>query len=69
MWATEPGAYSATCSSADDANVLQITPIGGAQVATPSPDPTWGLHLIDGSVALGNLVAIVHSESLAYARG
>ena len=69
VWSSEPGAYSATCSSANNANVLQITPIGGAQVPTPSPAATWGLHLVDGSIALGNLVAIVHSESLAYARG
>ena len=69
VWSTEPGAYTATCSSANNANVLQITPVGGAQVATPSPDPAWGLHLVDGSIALGNLIAIVHSEAVAYAHG
>ena len=33
----------------------------------PSPDPTWGLHLLDANVALGNLVSVVHSEIDAYA--
>ncbi len=69
VWGSEPGAYSATCSSANGANVLQITPNGGAQVPTPSPTPAWGLHLIDGNIALGNLVSIVSSESAAYAHG
>ncbi|MGZ4169421.1 MAG: DUF3089 domain-containing protein [Solirubrobacteraceae bacterium] len=62
-WISEPGAYRAQCSAAGGANVLQIT----AQTATPSPDPTWGLHLIDANIALGNLVSVVHSEAGAYA--
>jgi hypothetical protein len=28
--------------------------------------PTWGLHLYDGNIALGNLVDIVQSEANAY---
>ncbi len=68
VWGTEPGAYSATCSSAGGANVLEISPRNGAQTPTPSPDPSWGLHLVDANVALGNLIAIVHSESAAFAR-
>jgi hypothetical protein len=68
VWSTEPGAYSATCSSAGGANVLEITPLHGAQTPTPSPNPTWGLHLADANVALGNLIAIVQRESAAYAR-
>ncbi len=67
-WITEPGAYRAQCSSAGGANVLQITALDGAQTATPSPDPTWGLHLLDANIALGNLISVVHSEANAYAR-
>jgi DUF3089 family protein len=66
-WVSEPGAYSARCSAAGGANVLQITALGGAQTATPSPDPTWGLHLLDANIALGNLVSVVHAEANAYA--
>ena len=53
VWSSLPGAYQARCSSAGGANVLQISPLGGAQVPTPSPDPTWGLHLLDANIALG----------------
>ncbi len=68
VWSSEPGAYSANCSSAAGANVLLITPRDGAQTPTPSPDPAWGLHLLDANIALGNLIAIVQRESAAYAK-
>jgi Protein of unknown function (DUF3089) len=66
-WISEPGAYRARCSSAGGAHVLQVTALRGAQTATPSPAPTWGLHLLDANIALGNLVSVVHSEANAYA--
>jgi DUF3089 family protein len=66
-WISEPGAYRAQCSSAGGANVLQITALHGAQTATPSPDPTWGLHLLDANIELGDLISVVHSEANAYA--
>jgi hypothetical protein len=68
VWSTEPGAYRAQCSSANGANVLQITAVGGAQTAKPSPNGTWGLHLLDANVALGNLIAIVKAEAAAFVR-
>jgi Protein of unknown function (DUF3089) len=66
-WVSTPVAYSAHCSSAGGANVLEIAPLAGAPVLHPSPDATWGLHLVDGNIALGNLVAIVHSQGMNYA--
>jgi hypothetical protein len=66
-WISEPGAYRAQCSSAGGANVLQIAALDGAQTATPSPDPTWGLHLLDANIELGDLISVVHSEANAYA--
>lgn len=65
---SEPNAYSARCSSANNAHVLEITPLRGAIKPTPSPAPYWGLHLLDGGIALGNLVAIVDREAAAYVR-
>jgi hypothetical protein len=65
-WWTTPGAYRARCSSANGANVLQITALHGAVTPSPSPTPAWGLHLIDANVALGNLIAIVSQEAGAY---
>jgi hypothetical protein len=67
VWTTEPGSYSGRCSSAGGANVLEITALHGAQVATPSPTPDWGLHLLDANIALGNLIAIVKREAAAFA--
>jgi hypothetical protein len=68
VWSSEPHAYRARCSNAGGASVLQVSARRGAQVASPSPDPTWGLHLLDGSIALGNLVEIVRREAAAFAR-
>jgi pimeloyl-ACP methyl ester carboxylesterase len=48
-------AYSGACDSSNDADVLQISPVGGAPTLHPVPDATWGLHLVDANIALGNL--------------
>jgi hypothetical protein len=32
------------------------------------PAPTWGLHLTDANIALGNLEALVRSQVRAYLR-
>jgi Protein of unknown function (DUF3089) len=68
VWVSEPRGYIAACSSANNANVLQINPINGAQTPHPSPDATWGLHLLDAQIALGNLVHLVKTETAAYVR-
>jgi hypothetical protein len=67
-WVSAPGAYSAQCSSANNANVLEITAQGGAPTPNPSPTAGWGLHLMDANVALGNLISIVRSEAAAFVR-
>jgi hypothetical protein len=67
-WVSAPGAYRARCSSAGGANVLSITPLLGAPVIRPSPNATWGLHLVDGNIALGNLTNVVASEAAAYGK-
>jgi DUF3089 family protein len=65
-WIEVHGAYTATCSSADNANVLQITAAPGAPQLHPVPDPTWGLHLVDANIALGDLTRMVHDEARAF---
>jgi hypothetical protein len=65
-WVSAPGAYTARCSAAGGAHVLSITAVGGAPVLHYSPLPTWGLHLVDDNIALGNLVADVAREAAAY---
>ena len=59
------GSYSARCSSADGAHVLQVS--GGFGPLTPFPDATWGIHLVEANMALGNLLALIRSEFAAYA--
>lgn len=61
----ETVAYTGRCSSADNANVLQITPLPGAPTLHPVPD-TWGLHLVDANIALGNLVDTVRMQGFVY---
>jgi hypothetical protein len=48
--------------------VLRVDSLAGARAPTPSPDPTWGYHLGDVNLAIGNLTALVKVESAAYRR-
>jgi hypothetical protein len=65
-WYSAPGAYSGRCSSAEDADVLQISPLAGAPDLRTIPDADWGIHLADANVALGNLIDLVSSQIDAY---
>ena len=67
-WRSFPGSYSARCSNADNASVLQVSPLGGAPVLSPVPAANWGLHLTDGNIALGNLVDLVRRQARNYLR-
>jgi hypothetical protein len=58
--------YTGQCVQSNGANVLMISPIDGARQLTPVPDATWGLHLADGNIALGNLVDDVGSETKSF---
>jgi hypothetical protein len=60
------GAYSAHCSSADGAHVLEIQPNDGAPDLRSIPTAAWGLHLVDANIALGNLVRTVRDEVRSY---
>ena len=43
-----------------------IEPIGNARRMNPSPDPSWGLHLADGNIALGDLVRVTGAKIETY---
>ncbi len=60
------GAYRARCSSAAGAHVLQVRGAGGT--LTPFPDATWGIHLVEANLALGNLLALIRAEIAAWKR-
>lgn len=65
-WYSATGAYSGRCASEGDADVLQITPLAGAPDLRAIPDAGWGLHLVDGNIALGNLIAVLRSQIDSY---
>jgi hypothetical protein len=69
-WVRYPRLYTAKCESANGATWLQVTDNGG-----PTDQrlrfqrvlgPTWGLHLADVNVALGNLVDLVRRQAAAH---
>jgi len=62
-WVRYNSAYRAECSDADGANVLQVTARGVSPVLNPAPDPTWGLHLVDANIALGDLIVLVDRQA------
>ena len=66
-WLTPQDHYRSECVNFDGANVLMVSPIDGAQMISPSPlFPTWGLHLVDVNLGLGNLVNIVRKQGKQY---
>ena len=62
----ETTAYRGECSSAGGANVLQLTDLPGAPHLNAIPDATWGLHLADANIALGNLSTLVGNQAARY---
>jgi DUF3089 family protein len=61
-------AYAGGCSADNNAQVLQIVPVGGATTLHAVPDASWGLHLVDANIALGNLTDDVAREAKAWER-
>ena len=65
-WVSFPGAYVARCVRTGGAHVLAVTPRAGAPALNPVPAPSWGLHLTDANLALGQLERIVRRQARAY---
>jgi hypothetical protein len=69
-WVTFPGLYSAQCQRSGGASWLQVTAAPAGAVSRPtvsaSLGPSWGFHLDDVNLALGNLVVDVGLEEAAY---
>jgi hypothetical protein len=62
------GAYSGRCVTENGATVLRIQPLGNSPMFKASPSPQFGLHLVDGSIAQGDLLNVVKAEIAAYER-
>jgi hypothetical protein len=67
-WAAFPRAYRGRCSHAGGASVLQLRPVSNVFTLTAVPDETWGLHLADANIALGNLTDLVRRQIALYTR-
>jgi Protein of unknown function (DUF3089) len=69
-WVTYPGLYTASCQQGGGASWLQVTATRTAgdnrPVVTQSLGPTWGFHVDDINLALGNLVQDVRRQEAAY---
>jgi pimeloyl-ACP methyl ester carboxylesterase len=69
-WLRYPNGLTGECKNENGASFLQITDTRtqpNRLVLRDSLGPTWGLHVYDANVALGNLVDVVKSEAAAYA--
>ncbi|HZZ95479.1 MAG TPA: DUF3089 domain-containing protein [Jatrophihabitantaceae bacterium] len=69
-WVTYPGEYRASCEHQSGASWLQINrdATDWRPAVYASLGQTWGLHVYDINLALGNLVDIVGKQARAYAR-
>jgi DUF3089 family protein len=67
-WAAFPRAYRGRCSHAGGASVLQLRPVSNLFTLTAVPDATWGLHLADANIALGDLTNLVRRQIALYTR-
>ncbi|MGZ4386756.1 MAG: DUF3089 domain-containing protein [Gaiellaceae bacterium] len=70
-WVAYPEEYVARCDSAGGASWLQVDRVESKDARprlTESDGPRWGLHTVDVSIALGNLVALVRDQTAAYVR-
>jgi hypothetical protein len=67
-WIESDDSYRARCVAENGANVLQTSPLNGAPTLNALPDATWGLHLTDANLALGNLAELAKRQIGAYGK-
>jgi hypothetical protein len=66
-WLQPTDHYTGHCETTPGGfNVLMLSPVANARTLDPSPDDTWGTHLVDINVALGNLVTLVGDQARAW---
>jgi hypothetical protein len=66
-WVDVPAAYTGECTTGK-VRALSITPQNGAPELHALPSATWGLHLVDANIALGDLVKLVHAQAAEFAK-
>jgi hypothetical protein len=65
-WLQPQDHYTGRCVHSNGSHVLMTAPVAGARHLTPSPDDTWGLHLVDLNMPLGNLTKIVAAQTRSW---
>ena len=65
-WLRPADRYTGRCEKANGANVLMVRPIGNARKLNASPDDTWGLHIVDANLELGDLQRTLASQTRTY---
>src|SRR6516225_7208990 len=76
-WVSVPGLLTAQCVNNEHGSYLEITVHGdpndprvddipGDLMTGGQPNPSWGLHLIDVNLTIGNLLDIVGQQARAY---
>jgi hypothetical protein len=69
-WVADPGQYSAQCEHSSETTWLQVTPAGPPgdprEARLETLGPSFGLHVEDINIALGNLVGLTYLQALAY---
>jgi Protein of unknown function (DUF3089) len=69
-WVSTPGEYSAQCMFHEGAGWLQVegqgTPHDPDEFVPELLPPSFGLHLFDGDIALGNTVRMIALQAQAY---
>ncbi len=71
-WVTYPDLWTARCTTSNGANVLLVTDVRKPGDDRPhlvdSLGASWGLHLLDVNLPLGDLVSLVEAQSAAYTK-
>jgi hypothetical protein len=69
-WITFPGRYRGECKNENGASWLQIDEQTGSADTRPalvnSLGATWGLHLVDANIAIGDEVALAAAQARAW---
>ena len=69
-WITFPGLYRGECRNEDGAQWLQVDEVRAGADTRPalvnSLGPSWGLHLVDANVAVGDEVALAGAQARAW---
>jgi hypothetical protein len=45
---------------------VKVTSEPGTPTPKPSPDASWGLHLLDANIAQGDLLALIRAQTKAF---